>query len=760
MLAWALAAATLSVAGHVMGKAVRDSLYLARFPVEQLPWFVLGTGVLSAGAVSVYTRLTAAIGPRRVVPALAAMTAATLPLLWLEIRTGAPLGIALMFAWTTISGTFLTSGFWAVVVERFDPRSARRVFGWLGVATTVGGLLAGFGAHTLLRVIEPEALLLVLAGIDGLLALAMLQLGSPGDAPADALRKPVPAQAARGGLSEGIREIRGSRYLLDIAILITAVTVAGALADYVLKDLASRALTSKRELAEFFTLFHGAVGAVTLLVQVVVCRPLVAKKGLAAGLITLPLWLMTGGALVIGAPILWAAAVFRGGENAVRNSFHRAGYELLFVPVAPASARVAKPILDTLLERVADGIGAGIVLLLVGALHVSAPRLSWLVMVLGVLGYYTVGRIRRGYVETLSVNLAARAVELDDLARAADEDATLREAIRSTLLDVRHDALRRTMNQTMLGRSLMMSLHLDPGAVALDPGVSPLDPVATARLAPPVTLPLAGAAPASPALSVLQDLASADPVIALRGIAAWDRKDRRAVPFLVDLLANDIVRLAAAKALGDAGDRIVGTLADVLDDATESFAVRRRVARIFGESTSDVAARALVRALADPRFEVRYQAALALERRVAVGGRKPPRPEPLWQAVRAEMKKSRAMWEAERVLDEADAATGDPLHGLVKKRGAHSLRHVFRLLGLLLDAKAIELSYRALDEPDLQFRAVGLEYLENVLPADVRIALWPLIGDDEPPPVSKSGRALEQVMRELAASGAAARPKW
>jgi hypothetical protein len=90
----------------------------------------------------------------------------------------------------------------------------------------------------------------------------------------------------------------------------------------------------------------------------------------------------------------------------------------------------------------------------------------------------------------------------------------------------------------------------------------------------------------------------------------------------------------------------------------------------------------------------------------------------------------------------------------VEKRGAHSLRHVFRLLGLALDGKALELCHRALGAGDPQFRAVSLEYLENVLPADVRRALWPLIGDDpDLPPLSKTGRSIEEVMRELTASG-------
>ena len=58
----ALCAAALSVAGHVLGKAVRDTLYLTTFPVEWLPYFFLATGLCSMAAVSIYTRLTARFG--------------------------------------------------------------------------------------------------------------------------------------------------------------------------------------------------------------------------------------------------------------------------------------------------------------------------------------------------------------------------------------------------------------------------------------------------------------------------------------------------------------------------------------------------------------------------------------------------------------------------------------------------------------------------------------------------------------------------
>src|SRR5262245_2740319 len=88
VVAAALMAVGLSVAAHVLGKAVRDALYLASYPVEALPYFVLGAGILSFVAVSVYTRASASLTPRRVVPALAVVTALLCPALYLGVRAG------------------------------------------------------------------------------------------------------------------------------------------------------------------------------------------------------------------------------------------------------------------------------------------------------------------------------------------------------------------------------------------------------------------------------------------------------------------------------------------------------------------------------------------------------------------------------------------------------------------------------------------------------------------------------------------------
>ena len=776
--------AGLTVAAHVLGKAVRDTLYLATFPVEALPYFVIGTGLVSGLLVSVYTRLSARLSPQRVVPALAIGAALLSPLFYLGARSGSALAVALLFGFTTVSGALLVSGFWAVLGERFDPRSLRQIVGLVGAATTVGGLIGGLGAHALLKAMEAEALMVPLGVVNGLSAVALIRLapapgGDPGAPGKRRSRGQEEAPARPVGLRAGLRDIFASPYLRDVALLVVALTVAGTLADYVLKDAAARTLQGKRELAEFFSLFHGAVSAVTLAVQVFVCRPLVARKGLAAALAALPAWLGLGAALVIAAPViaapvLWAATTLRAGENAVRNSFHRAGYELLFVPLPPVQKRVVKPIIDTLLDRVADGLGAVLVLVTVTVLGMPATRLGWLVVALAAVAAWLVLRVRRGYVQMLSASLLARAVELEEIMRAAGDDATAREALRETLLDARQDDLRKSMQKSKLGLSLMRSLQMEvPREIeALRKARAQAQAAGDDGAAQP-----AGAAPATPApshrtlaledpvLGILRQLADPEPTVARAAIQRWDGRDKRAVPFLARLLGRDELHREATAALSRAGDRIAGALADHLTDPDEDFAVRRRIPRVLSACRGPLAIGALVRALSDRRFEVRYHAAVALERIAGAGGPKAP-PDPIWAAIREEVRKSRSMWEAQRLLEEPEEpkedAEADPpatprrssAAAAVEQRGAHSLRHVFRLLGLTLDPKPVELCYRALGAGDPQFRGVSLEYLENVLPPDVRRALWPLIGDDpELPPLSRTGRSVEEVMKELATTG-------
>jgi hypothetical protein len=57
--------------------------------------------------------------------------------------------------------------------------------------------------------------------------------------------------------------------------------------------------------------------------------------------------------------------------------------------------------------------------------------------------------------------------------------------------------------------------------------------------------------------------------------------------------------------------------------------------------------------------------------------------------------------------------------------GKRALDHVFTLLGLAIDAEAVELARRALSTDDAKLRGTALEYLEHVVPEAIRAAIWP-----------------------------------
>jgi hypothetical protein len=58
------------------------------------------------------------------------------------------------------------------------------------------------------------------------------------------------------------------------------------------------------------------------------------------------------------------------------------------------------------------------------------------------------------------------------------------------------------------------------------------------------------------------------------------------------------------------------------------------------------------------------------------------------------------------------------------------LEHVFTLLALVVPREPVQIAYRAVRSQDRALRGTALEYLENVLPEDVRAVLWPHLHAD------------------------------
>ena len=81
---------------------------------------------------------------------------------------------------------------------------------------------------------------------------------------------------------------------------------------------------------------------------------------------------------------------------------------------------------------------------------------------------------------------------------------------------------------------------------------------------------------------------------------------------------------------------------------------------------------------------------------------------------------------------------------------ARKLEHVFNVLSLVFPREAMQLAYGAVTARDAFLHGVALEYLDAVLPADLRATLTPRLDSATPrksPATRPSSRALDDLLQ-------------
>ncbi|XXX74766.1 hypothetical protein WMF30_44655 [Sorangium sp. So ce134] len=745
------------IAQQVAGRATRDALFLASFGAADVPKVMAAGAALSFGAVLLLSRALLWLSPARVVPATCAASSALLALEW-ALALRAPGAAALVFyLHVAVFGATLISAFWSLVNERFDPHTARHSMGRIAGGGTLGGVIGGLFAWRAGHLMDAPTMLLALAGLSALAAWATYLLGArlPGAAAVGAEGHAEPRADADAGAASpsGLRALRESGHLRDLALLVGLGAVSGALFDVALSAEAAAAMRDRNELLSFFALFHLSVSLLSFLVQSLAATFSLDRLGLAATIGILPAAVLTSSLSVVIAPRLWSASIVRATEAVLRNSLFRSGYELLYTPLPPDQKRSIKTLIDVGFDRIGTAAGSGLAMVLLAlAPGGSLPLLIGLgTAAAGVTLLFT-PRLHRGYVAALEGSLRSGAVSLDP---ANVVDATTRRTLSGTV-----DALSRD-------KVLAELAALRKGAGARpDAGRAPGDGERTSYAGPPISgrAPVSGRAPgdgprapagersvaegplsaraasaalsSDPVLAAIADLRSGDPERVRRALAR--ELDPALVPHLLPLLERDGVISEAIRALRAVAPRATGQLLDALLDPAVSLAVRRRIPRVLQACPTQRAADGLMLGLADERFEVRYQCGVALARLLQQRAPIRLRRDDVIEAATREIEIDRRVWDAQP--PNASPAVEAPLaERLLVERTSRSLEHVFRVLSLCLEREPLEIAYRALHADDAHLRGTALEYLENVLPARIRESLWPYLGarptaPAEPPP--------------------------
>jgi hypothetical protein len=611
---------------------------------------------------------------------------------WHAALESAPRAVALLIYLhvSAVTGLML-SGFWSVVNERFDPHALRHSISRIGLGGTLGGFVGGLSAERIAAWVGARHTLLELAGLSALSAWALARLGSP-----ETIAAPI---------SDTPQKPFSSGYLRQIALFVAVTTLASSVIDFAFKARAMERFASPEALMQFFAIFYTSMSLTSFLVQGIVTPRLLDRAGLGAGLATHPAVLAISGALSLALPGLPTQSLLRGADGALVVSLFRSSYEPLYTPIAAERKRAAKSVIDVVVNRSGDGLGS----LIAWGLVLIAPggAVAWsnaVVVLAGLVALVASARLRKGYIAELAESLRSGALVLDE---AGVQDQTTRLTLSRTMSDLNRERLLAEIErQRKLGSIGGSAPSPTPQAT---PG-SPAQPPAASAEAAGKEPPMMSEA------QLVSDLLSNDPA---RLRAALQAADASLAAFVIPLIARADVGAQAMNVLGSFGVRVVGQLADSLLDADGvSPTVRRRLVRVIANARGPWAAAALASALEDPDVDVRRQVVRGLEEISEAG-------------VSAPIGRTPALAAAARELEGGE---GPPAPDRVD--------HVLRLLGLVFDREAFRLARAALGHADSKLHGTALEYLDNVLPASIKMSLFAVLP-------SRPGLRSQRVEHEL-----------
>ncbi len=202
-------------------------------------------------------------------------------------------------------------------------------------------------------------------------------------------------------------------------------------------------------------------------------------------------------------------------------------------------------------------------------------------------------------------------------------------------------------------------------------------------------------------------------------------KKRALVEELLARLAEPALTETAISALATFGDRIVGTLRDYLVDHELPADVRRQVPRVLQEIGTVAAQSALVETVLDRDVVLRYHAIAALNRLGQVHPERSTDRKLFESLLGAEVMGHYRSYQVLGTLGEA-VDEGNPIASGLRESMEKEGERIFRLLKLLYPQYDLHSAYVGLRSLDPVVHDNAVEFMDTVLPPEVRALVLPL----------------------------------
>src|SRR5262245_47010346 len=396
-------------------KPFTRSKFISSLGVDNLPYVLLATGFIIGILMTGYSFMMSRL-PRRWGLAIAqALMAGGMLAFWFLLHTDEAWVPVAFYVLGLLYGVLLISQFWTLANVVYDPRQAKRLFGFIGGGAPLGGV-AGNALALYAPQIGSTNLLLPAAGLLALSAVLVAMIMG---------REKVDADVGGGkdeegvGFTEAINLLRQSKHLQIIALVISFASVGAAIIEQQLNMAAAAAKGAGA--TDSITSFLASVGlwmsTIGFVIQVWLTSKIHRYLGIGFALMILPVSLGSTGVVMLLNGALWAPALARILDQSLRYTVDKTTREILFLPL-PADIKLKpKSFVDVTVARMAKALGAILLIVLVKSwgLHLDCQRLSYASLVMTVLWIAMALRARREYLQSFRRSLESRVMEAKDL---------------------------------------------------------------------------------------------------------------------------------------------------------------------------------------------------------------------------------------------------------------------------------------------------------------------------------------------------------
>jgi AAA family ATP:ADP antiporter len=420
--------AFLAMTAYNIIQPLTRSKLISSLGAVNVPWVIFFSGLFIGVLMLGYTRLVSWLPKRWALPITQAGMAAAMLIFWALFRMGGEWVSVAFYVFGLILAVLLISQFWTLANGIYDPRQAKRLFGFIGGGVTLGGMTgAGITALIVERVGTNTLLLCSAITLVACLTIVSVILGRE--------RQAAPAAAAgaeeeRGvSIGRAIALLRGSRQIQLISVVIGFGSIGAALIDQQL-NMATEAFKGAGQedaMGAFLAQVRFYISAAGFVLQVWVTPRIHRYLGVGFALLILPTNLAATAGLILGLKALAGPAIATTLDRSFRYTVDKTTREVLYLPLPSELRQEIKPFVDVTMDRLSRGFAALGMLVLIQpwGFELAWYQLSIVSLVLAGIWYVVAYRAKREYTASFRRSIEQGVVRPDQVRLTASELSTI-----------------------------------------------------------------------------------------------------------------------------------------------------------------------------------------------------------------------------------------------------------------------------------------------------------------------------------------------